>query len=195
MAKAGAPPKFSEAHVNWVFWKIATKEPMGRKMIVEETGLGEGSIRTILDKLDEYGLVKSAKSGRGLSEDGKRVRDRLRQILVVEKIGPLEMTKSQRNAAVLVRGAADSVKSGMEQRDAAIKVGSSGVTTLVVKGGKFIMPGFGEKTDMGKEYPSDMEKVRKILGPKDNDVIVVGSESTNQKSEEAAWIAASTLLG
>ncbi|MBN2517581.1 MAG: DUF4443 domain-containing protein [Candidatus Altiarchaeota archaeon] len=194
MAKAGAPPKFMEAHVNWVFWKIASKEPMGRKEIVKETGLGEGSIRTILEKLDEYGLVKSAKIGRTLSDDGKKVRDSLRKIVEVRRIDQLKMSKGSKNVAVLVKGSSNKIKTGMEQRDAAIRIGRGGVTTLLYKKGKLIMPGFGDDMVLDKKYPEDSKAILDAIEPQDGDVIVIGSEDSNQKAEEAAWIGASTIL-
>jgi len=194
MAKAGAPPKFREAHVNWVFWKIATNEPMGRKMIVQETGLGEGSIRTILDKLDEYGLVKSARSGRALSDEGKKVFQRMRQIIRIEKVGSLNLTGKRNNCLVLVRNSAKKVGSGMDQRDAAIVIGRSGASTMIVKKGELIMPSFNEGMNIDKEYSKDSQKIKKILDPEEGDSIVVGSEDSSQAAEEAAWVAASTLL-
>ncbi len=194
MAKAGAPPKFEDAHVNWVFWKIANRQPMGRKMLVEETGLGEGSLRTILDRLEEYGLVESSRSGRKLTENGKRVLDKLNSLVRIEKAGRLDMTEKMNNCLAIIKGAGPQVKSGMEQRDAAIKIGRSGATTLIVDEGKLVMPGFDESLVIDDEYPSDAKKIMKLLKPDDGDVIVVGSEDSPQTSEEAAWVAASTLL-
>jgi predicted transcriptional regulator len=194
MAKAGAPPKFKEAHVNWVFWKIAARQPMGRKMLVQETGLGEGSLRTILIKLDEYGLVKSAKPGRTLTENGSKVISRLKQIVRVEQAGRMVMTDKPYNCLVIVKGGGKSVKSGMEQRDAAIKAGRSGATTLVVEKGKLVMPGFERGVNIDKQYPQDAARIKELADPEEGDAIVVGSEDKPQKAEEAAWIAASTLL-
>lgn len=194
MAKAGAPPKFNEAHINWVFWKIAANEPMGRKQIVQETGLGEGSIRTILERLDEYGLVNSDRAGRSLTDNGKKVLLRLKQLMKLKILGPLEMTAAENNYGVLVRGAAHEVKSGMEQRDAAISVGKSGATTLTIKKGLLTMPGFNTAIDMTARYPKDSEKILNIFDPEEGDVIVIGSEKDTVGSEEAAWVAASTLL-
>jgi predicted transcriptional regulator len=194
MVKAGAPPKFREAHVNWVFWKIANDSPMGRKIIVRETGLGEGSIRAILEKLDEEGLVKSARSGRALTDNGRKVIQRMKQIIRIERIGRLDMIEKNNNCIVLIRAAGDRVNSGMEQRDAAIKIGRAGATTLVIKKGKLMMPGFEKSVDMHSQYPSDVEKILKTVNPEEGDVIIIGSEDNPQAAEEAAWVAASTLL-
>lgn len=194
MATAGAPPKFKEAHINWVFWKIANNQPMGRKMLVEETALGEGSLRTILDRLEEYGLIKSARPGRTLSDDGNKVYQKMRQLIRIERTAYLDLTGKPSNCLVLVRGRGDEVRSGMEQRDAAIQVGRTGATTMVVKKGKFMMPGFETSVDIDKQYPQDAGKIRRTLGPEEGDAVIIGSEETPQAAEEAAWIAASTLL-
>jgi predicted transcriptional regulator len=194
MAKAGAPPKFKEAHVNWVFWKIAQNQPMGRKMLVEHTGLGEGSLRTILDRLEEYGLVDSNKAGRSLTDNGAKVINKLKQMVRIEGIGQMAMTNKPYNCFVLVKRGAKAVKSGMEQRDAAIKAGRSGATTLVVQKGKLMMPGFGKDLNMEKDYPQDSDRLKRIMDPEEGDVVVIGSEDKPYRAEEAAWVAASTLL-
>ncbi len=194
MAKPGAPPKFREAHVNWAFWKIAKNQPMGRKALVSETGLGEGSLRTILGKLEEYGLVRSVRAGRMLTENGSKVFKRLSGLMRIESIGSLNMTGKPHNCLVLVREAGRKVKSGMEQRDEAIRIGRGGATTLVVDGEKLIIPGFDEKTDLSEAYPDEAERIMKLLRPSDGDAAVIGSEDTLQAAEEAAEVAASTLL-
>ena len=45
------------------------------------------------------------------------------------------------NYAVLLNQASFAINSGLEQRDASIKVGALGATTLLYKDYKFIMPG------------------------------------------------------
>ena len=56
------------------------------------------------------------------------------------------------------------------------------------------MPGFGEEIVLDKKYPDDSEAILRATKAQDGDVVVMGSEDSNQKAEEAAWIAASTLL-
>jgi len=194
MAKAGAPPKFQEAHVNWIFWKIATGDKIGRKAIVEETGLGEGSIRTILERLEDYGLIKSSRGGRSLTEDGRKVSESLKRMIAIDKLGPMDLTKAQRNIGVLVKGGASRIGTGMEQRDAAIKVGRKGVTTLIDKDGRLSMPGFDDEVDIDQDYHVDAKRIKLVFNPENGDAVIIGSEDTNQKAEEAAWIAASTIL-
>jgi predicted transcriptional regulator len=194
MAAAGAPPKFREAHINWVFWKIAKNQPMGRKLLVHETGLGEGSLRTILERLEEYDLIDSAKAGRSLTPNGSKVFKKFSRMIRIEALGELEMSDKLSSCAILVKGAAEKVGSGMEQRDEAIRIGRSGATTLVLEEGRLMMPGFGSDVDMEKQYPGDARALKKLFNPEDGDAIIVGSENSSQAAEEAAWLAASTLL-
>jgi len=194
MAKAGAPAKFNEAHVNWVFWKIAKSQPAGRKLLVETTGLGEGSIRSILDRLDEYGLVKSSKAGRKLTKDGKNVYRNLKKLITIEEIDESDLNKGNDNVAIIIRGASEKIKTGTEQRDAAIKVGASGITTIICNKGELIIPNFNKGLNITKKFPKASKKLIEVLGPEDGDVIILGSEKTSAKSEEVAWIAASTIL-
>jgi hypothetical protein len=91
--------------------------------------------------------------------------------------------------AVLVKGAVELIRSGIEQRDAAIKVGARGATTLVYRGGRFQMPG----VDM--EVPEEI-RVRLLEGldVEDGDVIIVGAGDTPLSAEIGAKAAALDLL-
>ena len=50
------------------------------------------------------------------------------------------ITLGKFNYAVLVKNMADATKSGIEQREIAIKAGAVGATTLIFKNGIFLIP-------------------------------------------------------
>lgn len=52
---------------------------------------------------------------------------------------------------VLLKKFGFAIKSGIEQRDAAIKMGAKGATTLLFKDGKFVMPADIHFDSLGKE--------------------------------------------
>jgi hypothetical protein len=56
------------------------------------------------------------------------------------------------------------------------------------------MPGFGKDVNIEKDYQQDADRVKRIMDPEEGDAIVIGSEDRPQRAEEAAWVAASTLL-
>ena len=79
----------------------------------------------------------------------------------------------------------------MEQRDAAFLAGARGATTLILKGGKLVMP--SSDLDMGKEYPSMFEKISYSLKPKEGDAVVIGSADTLRTAEYGAIAAVWTI--
>jgi len=194
MAKAGAPPKFREAHLNWVFWIIGNNEPIGRKTIVEKTGLGEGSIRTILKRLIDYELITSAKKGAKLSKSGKNVFEKLSSKVLVRNIELVELTSNREGTIILVRNSADLVTDGVAQRDEAVRVDGGNITTIVYRGGRFKVANPGEDIDITEKFKDELGSIDDVFSLNDGDVIIISSEGSIQKSEECAWMAASTLL-
>jgi hypothetical protein len=89
---------------------------------------------------------------------------------------------SRFNYAVLVREFGFAVRLGIEQRDAAIRMGATGATTLLFKENKFVMPA-SSNDSLKKE-----REVRRILieklNPRDGDVIIIGSADSNEKTAE-----------
>lgn len=57
-----------------------------------------------------------------------------------ETVYKSSITLGKFNYAVLIKNMADAIKSGIEQRDIAIKAGAVGATTLIFKNGIFLIP-------------------------------------------------------
>lgn len=97
------------------------------------------------------------------------------------------MTVGPRNTALLVKNAAHLVKTGVEQRDAAIKVGALGATTIIFNHGRFRMPRVGE------DVSSKDSKVHNLLiselQPSDNDIVIIGSANDESTAEIGALAA------
>jgi len=88
------------------------------------------------------------------------------------------------NYAVLLKQLSFAVKSGIEQRDAAIKMGALGATTLFFTNEKFIIP--GTKYDALKREPHIGELLVRELKPGYRDVVIIGSDDTDQRIAELA---------
>jgi hypothetical protein len=95
------------------------------------------------------------------------------------------------NFAVLVRNQGHRLKSRIEQRDAAVMAGAKNATTIVLKGGKFMIPSV--TNDLAKDF-SRAAGHMKILQPKEMDVIVVVGADSSEKAEYGALAAAWTLI-
>lgn len=129
--KRGLSPNYSEFHVIMVFF-ILGEGPMGKKALAERLDVGEGTARTLIEKLQSRGLVRASPIGCYLTEKGsKMLAEFKKRVSYQPKTETGMITLGKANSAVLIRDAADVVKSGMEQRDAAISAGTMGASTLI----------------------------------------------------------------
>lgn len=76
------------------------------------------------------------------------------------------------------------IRSGIEQRDAAIKMGASGATTLLFKENKFLIPRIDY--DALKDNHLLSEQLIENLHPQDGDVLIIGSDNRSKKKAEFA---------
>ncbi|UCC57641.1 MAG: hypothetical protein JSW14_04465 [Candidatus Bathyarchaeum sp.] len=189
----GPAPAFNEAHVVKALEIIGNYRVVGRIRLSKEVGLGEGTTRTLLKHLKNEGITRSSRSGISLSEEGERLFSNLRDKLSEGvEVPSSRLTVGSFNIAILVRDSAQAVKSGMEQRDAAIKSGASGATTLVFTGNRLSMPARAD--DISVSIPSLYNQLVTKLKPKENDVIIVGSGENRELAEIGAKMAAIRLL-
>ncbi|MFB0543442.1 MAG: DUF4443 domain-containing protein [Candidatus Bathyarchaeia archaeon] len=195
VAKRAAPgrtPSFKEVHVLKALELISSGPRVGRKRLGELLGLGEGVVRTLLRHLQGEGLIEVARKGVGLTGRGGSLLAALRAYVSIGAEVPRSpLTIGPKNFAVLVRGAGDHVQSGVEQRDAALRAGALGATTLVFEGERLILPGMEEPLPAAEEvYDLLLSRLR----PKRGDVIIIGSSHDILSAELGVKTAALELL-
>ena len=185
----GPAPRFARFHVWKALWTIGRSGPIGRQRLTGLLGLGEGSVRTIVNFLVGRDLVRADESGMMLTAKGRRE---------VESAGFSMATVNARglcvgecDVAVLVRGKAKNVKDGLRQRDEAVKAGAAGATTLVFRNGRILMP---PETDMDASYPQLARQIRAAFELREGDVIVIGSAGDLRAAEDGALAASVDLL-
>ncbi len=183
---SGPTPKLTLFHIWKAYQVIDTAGPVGRKALADILQIGEGSVRTILDKMIREGCVENTRRGAMLTDRGRK---RLAQSGI--EVSPVEitgLTLGKHNCAVIVKGQGEAVKFGCEQRDEAVRAGGVGATTLVAKGGRLVMPG-------DENYP-DQEAIaplRHAFEIEDGDVVIIGSAYTYDAAEKGAVSAALSL--
>ena len=184
----GPVPKFTDYHIWKALMIINESRPIGRKALSVLLGLGEGSTRNILEMFSEGGHVSVTKGGAVLTDKGKRIRDALK--MDVGTIEADDLTIGAVNCAVRVRGVSGKVTYGCEERDAAIRAGAAGATTLVCVGSKLMFP--------GSEYPVSphIENVlKKEFRIGNGDIIIIGTSNDAATAEKGAVAAALRLTG
>jgi predicted transcriptional regulator len=172
--------------------EIDIQQPVGRMKLSKDLHLGEGEARTLVRHLKNEGLIDVSQSGITLSNAGKKLLSSLRAYISKQiDVPSTPLTVGPFNIAVRVAGMKDSVKYGLEQRDAAILAGAKGATTLVFTKNRLTMPGAEE--DISKSDPSLLAKLSN-LSLKEGDVLVIGSGEEKIRAELGALSAALELL-
>ncbi|HYZ49273.1 MAG TPA: DUF4443 domain-containing protein, partial [Nitrososphaeraceae archaeon] len=169
---------FELVHIFKTFQLLDKNEHISRVLLCQELALGEGSVRTLVKHLKMQNLVKSTNGGTRLTEKGKVLSSELLQSIPSEANMPkCSIALGKFNYVILLRKYGFAIKSGIEQRDAAIKIGAVGATTLLYKDRKFIMPGtYDNKNSLQKE-PHIVNLLIDKLKPTDDDVMIIGSDN------------------
>jgi len=189
----GPSPSFSLFHLIKALELTAQEGPIGRGKLSKRLGIGEGATRTLIDRLNNEGIIKTSKLGCSLTRKGEKVWNQFQSIFSKKvKLEKSKLTLADCNIAVLIKGCGDQVKTGVEQRDAAVLTGAKGATTLLFKNQRLIQPGISE--NLARDFPAAFDQITKRLKLEDNDAVVVGSANTWDKAEYGALAAAWTLI-
>ncbi len=189
----GPSPSFSIFHVMKALELTAKEGPIGRGKLSRELGTGEGATRTLLNRLIEAGLIITSKPGCSLTKKGETIWNHFQSIFPQKvKLEKSELTLANYNIAVLIKDCGDKVKTGIEQRDAAILIGAKGATTLIFKKQTLIQPGISE--NVAQDFPEIYNQITNRLELEENDVVVIGSADTWEKAEYGALAAGWTLI-
>jgi len=168
---------------------------LGRYKLVSIIGLPDGVTRGLLLKLARKDYVSTQKFvGRSLTSKGEKRLLELLTKLNVHAIKELEvddLSLGPKSVVAHVRDGARSVRSGIEQRDAAIKAGAAGAITIIYHDGKFLLP--PDRFDISDKNQAISDRLRKEFELSEGDALVIGSGEDKWKAMEGAIAAASTL--
>lgn len=191
--KGGPAPYFEILHVVMALRVIGENPGIGRKELSKRLGLGEGSVRTLLNKLRKNDLITITRDGCSVSKAGLEIYNWL-----FGKISPLyeidlkEIWGNQFSVGVVVRSGEELVKKGIEQRDAAIRYGATGAMTLIFKSGKLLMP---ELTNLSDEFPEFAARLLNNFSLNEGDVLIIVGANNYHNAWLGAIAAALTTLG
>jgi hypothetical protein len=125
-----------------------------------------------------------------LTEKGNAFLNEIREHIQGSNLPDLPITVGPINFAVRIKGGASKIKSGVEQRDAAIIAGALGATTLVVDKNKLKMPSMKDESIDKSIHNLIIDE----LNPCSGDAIIIGSSETPFLAEIAAKSAALKLV-
>jgi predicted transcriptional regulator len=189
----GPSTTFSMFHIFYAL-ELLSEKPTGRNKLAEKMNVGEGAIRTIISRLRDADLIVTTKSGCSLTEKGKKTWAKFKELFpAMVEIEPTDLTHSKFNFAFLVKNCGQKIKSGIEQRDAAIMGGAKRAIAIVSRNGRLIIDSVTNSIEA--EYPDAAKKILKGIQPDDNDVIIVAGADDAVRAKRGAFAAAWVLIG
>lgn len=190
----GPSPGFGREHVVLAFLILGGSDAVGRQALAVGTGVGEGSMRTILKKLRQAGLVKVGPAGIQFTEAGRRSYQAvLKRVVPPITLRGSTLTVGKSHAATLMRSSGGAISSGIQQRDASVRAGAEGAITYVLKADKFTVP--GGSSDCESDFPGGVWGVlRRDLNPKNGDAVILCGAKDETTAKLGALSAALTLL-
>lgn len=181
---------FDIVHVFITLQLIEQNGHVSRNILCKELVLGEGSIKTLIKHLKMQGIVESTNAGTTQTRKGKSLFSAIKEAMPFEmKLSKCSIALGKFNYAVILKKMAFAIKSGIEQRDAAIKIGASGATTLICVENRFVIP--HTNYDALKNEQHILVQILQKLRPEDQDVLIIGSDDRSEKKAEFAAKSAS----
>jgi len=181
---AGAKPSFSEVHV--IRTIIALQARTGRKKLLRKIGIGEGSMRTILKKLKNNGLIDSAKKGHALNDSGNGyLNEYMKKFSAPFKIHADDIVGG-RKTGIVVHAASGKITTGLSERDMAVRTGASGAIVLKYdnKAKKLTFPDEVRQVEDFPGFKNEIESLNIYFNS--GDVLVVAFSDDYIVSENAA---------
>jgi len=126
------------------------EKPMSRAELVARTGLGEGSMRSILNILKAKGLIQSSKRGHWATKRGLSLLRELQRQLDILEPRSLKFPKSREILCFHIRGPVNQVPSYL-LRDIAVRWGATGALIFRFNGRQLVLPP-SRRVDYNEDY-------------------------------------------
>ncbi|MEM2108398.1 MAG: DUF4443 domain-containing protein [Candidatus Bathyarchaeia archaeon] len=188
----GPSTTFSMFHI-FSALELLAKKPIGRNKLAEKLNVGDGAIRTIVSRLKDAGLILTSREGCKLTDKGLSVWKSLEEVFPIRvEMERTSLTTSDYNYAFLVKNKGHKVKSGIEQRDAAIMGGAKRALVIVCKNGHLAIESVSDSIE--KDFPDVANRILQVLKPESNDVIIIAGADSLIKAKRGAFAASWVLL-
>jgi predicted transcriptional regulator len=189
----GPSTTFSIFHIFYAL-ELMAKKPIGRNKLAERLGVGEGAIRTIISHLKDSELIVTSREGGRLTNKGLSIWKDFEAAFPKQVEFPkTALTTSAYSYAFLVKNCGDRVKSGIDQRDAAIMGGARRALAIVFKNDRLKIKSIS--TSLEKDFPEAAKIILENLEPTDNDVVIIAGADSPLKAKRGAFAASWVLIG
>jgi predicted transcriptional regulator len=188
----GPSTSFTVFHIFYAL-ELLSQEPFGRNKLAKKLDVGDGAVRTIINRLKDADLIEISKEGCTLTKKGVETWNQFEHFFPKRiEIPKSELSPSDFNFAFLVKNSGNKVKSGIDQRDAAIIAGARKALVTVFKDGHLRIESVSNCIE--KDYPKAATQILKELTPEDNDVIIIAGADSALRAKRGAFAASWSLL-
>lgn len=209
-------PSYLPAHIILALYIFNDHEDgLGRYRLKNELTLGAGTARTLITRLSEKSNFIKVKNdenkrkGHVLTKEGENFLKKIKQRIPLISKGDITMLQDiiidyEKIASYfcLVRNAAREISTGIDQRDAAIKIGGLGATCLIYDGINITFPSYTSQSNTKDDLKVEKKVSNYFLSKfkenniklEKNDVILVGLANDLKKARLATLNSALTLI-
>jgi predicted transcriptional regulator len=183
---------FTVFHIFYAL-ELLAQEPLGRNKLAKKLNVGDGAVRTIISRLRNAGLIETSKEGCGLTEKGLEVWGQFEQVFPKRvEIPKNDLIESEFIFAFLVKNGGQRVRSGIDQRDAAIIAGARKALVMVFREGHLCIESVSNHLE--KDYPKAADQILKEFEPENNDAIVIAGADSALRAKRGAFAASWSLI-
>jgi len=208
-------PSFEIVHVILAIFIFGdNRDGIGRYRLEKELLIGSGTSKSLIKRLNKNinfisVLNDNIRKGHVLTKAGLIFMEKIKQIIPLIKEGDLSILQEtiidmENNKVCFcqVKNLGDKLTNGIEQRDAAIKIGGIGATCLLYNGKDLIFPSHLLSENEKKQVKVEDDVFdyisthlsKKSFELNENDVIVIGIGENSEKARLAALNASLTLI-
>ncbi len=162
--------------------------PLGRRTLVERTGLTESVVRTELEKLEAQGFISFSKLGTALTAHGRRfLIKKFSSIAAVRDVQLHNLMLDRYARMAHIRGAADGF-SAWVYRDIAVREGATAALFLTRRAGALCF--LEEREALAKQNPEDSRILEGAFPSLTNgDLIIIVFGPTRGAAARGLWAA------
>lgn len=160
--------------------------PLGRRTLVQRTGLTESVVRTELEKLEAQKFVNFAKAGTTLTHKARETFAELFTCLAqIEELELHDLKLDHCNRAALIRSGADGLRTWL-LRDLAIREGASG-TIFLTRYEKYLSL-LEEDRPLAAQNPHDARVIERTFpSTKTGDLLVIVFAANRADAGAGLW--------
>lgn len=188
----GPSMSFTVFHVFYAL-ELMSERPLGRNKLAKKLNVGDGAVRTIISRLRSAGLIEISKEGCALTKKGLEIWGQFERVFPKRvEVPRSDLNRSEFNFAFLVKDSGGKVRSGIDQRDAAIIAGGRTALVTVFRGGHLRIESVSDCIE--RDYPEAAMQILKKLEPEENDVVIIVGADSVLRAKRGAFAASWSLL-